>query len=245
MHYTLSSTDEDSYNRIHITIPPLPSVKTCEVTVTNLTANCNIQVLSEKDYITFMNEGKTYNIQFGNYSKLATESMLQLLQQGFAKVGLNVEVALDNCSRFIFASNTTFSIVYATYNVQMILGLYSKKDDEYPLHSSFENNIYVYRIKSVGFELSTPILYLMSNIGAIAFRNLSNDCVNLQTCTIAMRINNSFTDSMPIIASNAELSQKIPAAAVSGSTYLLVDANMHEVKLLSPMYISIYVEAVA
>lgn len=241
MMLTLNSTDESSYNRIHVTIPAMTNTHYVNVTVTNLTCNCEIVVLSEKDYLRIQTD-RIHTIQFSDYSNLSAETVRALLELKFAEAGIKVDVGMDACSRLIFASKEEFAIIEASYNVKMLMGLYTKKDDEFPLRSEKKDTIHVLKIDSVGFFLSTPILYLLSNIGCSAFRNDSNDGVNLQSCSTAMRINNSFTKSMPIIASNGEFSQTVPSNAVTGSQFILVDANLHEVKLLSPMYISIHIE---
>ena len=88
--------------------------------------------------------------------------------------------------------------------------------------------------------LSTPILYLISNVGSLAFRNTENN--DLQSCIIVMRIVNTFVNGMPIIASNGEFSQTITSTDITGSSYILVDSNMHEIDLLNPMYITIRVD---
>ena len=50
---------------------------------------------------------------------------------------------------------------------------------------------------------------------------------------------NSFTASMPIIASNSEFSKVTLSSDLTDFEIILVDANLHEVELLNPMYITI------
>ena len=59
-----------------------------------------------------------------------------------------------------------------------------------------------------------------------------------------MRVSNSFSANYPIINGNAEFSSVIPTNALSDIEFKLVDANRHPIRLLTPMYLSINVEAV-
>ena len=57
-----------------------------------------------------------------------------------------------------------------------------------------------------------------------------------------MRINNSFSSNVPIIASGDGSASIVPSGYVSGAVFILVDANMKQVDLLNPMYISLNLE---
>ena len=55
---------------------------------------------------------------------------------------------------------------------------------------------------------------------------------------------NSFSSSYPIVNSNIEFSSVIPVNSLSNIEFRLVDANMHDVKLLTPMYISLQTDSI-
>ena len=59
-----------------------------------------------------------------------------------------------------------------------------------------------------------------------------------------MRINNSFITDAPIIVNNADFQTIIPSNDLSMLEFKLVDANMQEIELLSPMYITIHCDAI-
>ena len=90
--------------------------------------------------------------------------------------------------------------------------------------------------------LSTPVLNLVSNIGDPSLRDNSDDSVNIQSCNTVLRINNSFSPNVPIIAGGDGSSSIVPSGYVSGAVFILVDANMKQVDLLNPMYISLTLE---
>jgi hypothetical protein len=52
-----------------------------------------------------------------------------------------------------------------------------------------------------------------------------------------MRIQNSFTPTIPLIASNAEFTKKIHVGDITNFETRLVDTNLHEIHLLSPMWV--------
>ena len=60
----------------------------------------------------------------------------------------------------------------------------------------------VYKINSpaVGYMLSTPILYLLTSVGAPVFFNEMNNEDKMQCGTISMVLNNSYSSSFPIVA---------------------------------------------
>ena len=70
--YTLSSTDPKHYNRIQVKLPVEFASKFVNVCVTSLTSNCNIEVMNEDDYITFLIEDETFRVVMTPYSKLTT-----------------------------------------------------------------------------------------------------------------------------------------------------------------------------
>ena len=94
---------------------------------------------------------------------------------------------------------------------------------------------------TVGYMLSTPILYLLTNIGNHVFFNEMHNSKRLQCGTVCMCLNNSFSSSFPIIASQGEIITRCSIGHASDIWFILVDANMKEVKLLNPMYITVSV----
>ena len=59
-----------------------------------------------------------------------------------------------------------------------------------------------------------------------------------------MRLNNAFSANMPIVVNNADFIFTVPYNDLSCLEFTLVDAYQHEIKLLSPMYITINVRSV-
>ena len=243
MQYTLSSNDSSCYNTVRCRISNPIQCRYLSMTVTSLTTNCNIRVLNARDFLTLSVGSDTLCVTFGDYTQLTTASFAELINEKLSDGGTEndnprVYATLDNCQRIVFQSTESFGLVSCTYNVKMLLGLYDKRDDEFPL-VGVDNGSGVYEIviRNCGYVLSTPILYLVSNLGAPNFRN--DEDGGLQSCDVVMRLNNSFTPQIPIIANNGEFSSIIPGGCISGVWFTLVDANMKAIDILNPIYITL------
>ena len=247
MRACFSSVDEDSYNRISVTIPPLTSSRYTAVSCNSFTANCNIRILNHKDYLAATIGNTPFTVYFEDYTNLNAESFAELLNSMLVEP-YSITCRVDNCNRLYFTAPQPFQLNEVTYNVKLLLGLYSYKDEEIragKIHSEPDSQgTHKLQINSVGYYLSTPILNLVSNIGDPSLRNNSDDIVNIQSCNTMLRINNSFSPNIPIVAAGNGIVSVVPSGYVSGSVFLLVDANMHPVDLLNPMYITLTMEAV-
>ena len=102
--------------------------------------------------------------------------------------------------------------------------------------------IYEATAPAVGYMLSTPILYLLTSVGAPVFFNEMQTQDKMQCGTISMVLNNSYSSSFPIVAQQNSIVTRTPLNFTSCITFTLVDANRREVKLLNPMYITVSVE---
>ena len=407
------------------------------VCVTSLTSNCNIEVMNEDDYITFLIEDETFRVVMTPYSKLTTASLPYILQDIFNNNNINITASVSNLDTLILTCEKQFSIIDMSYNMKLITGFYSLKSSEYPIKSvayqeeysvidrdnkpltnfsaydlniktndtrpiqytltppdaygfniqykseneeiarvenglilgmtsgecvinievrnpdtlltsapdftenitvrvvdgikttinnvSVPDNIILYtnetttiypvidpvnadfyidswesdypevvsvvngfisassvgtaiityrinnnteeetqtiekqifiRVKSpievrtvykvnspaVGYMLSTPILYLLTSVGAPVFFNEMHNEDKMQCGTISMVLNNSYSSSFPIVAQQHEIITRTPLNFTSNINFWLVDANMREIKLLNPLYITVRVE---
>ena len=435
--YTLSSTDPKHYNRIQVKLPVEFASRFVNVCVTSLTSNCNIEVMNEDDYITFLIEDETFRVMMTPYSKLTNASLPYILQDTFNNNNINITASVSNLDTLILTCEKQFSIIDMSYNMKLITGFYSLKSSEYPIKSvayqeeysvidrdnkpltnfsaydlniktndtrpiqytltppdaygfniqykseneeiarvenglilgvtsgecvinievrnpdtlltsapdftenitvrvvdgikttinnvsvpdniilytnetttiypvidpvnadfyidswesdypevvsvvngfisassvgtaiityrinnnteeetqTIEKQIFVhvkspievrtvYRVNSpaVGYMLSTPILYLLTSVGAPVFFNEMHNEDKMQCGTISMVLNNSYSSSFPIVAQQHEIITRTPLNFTSNINFWLVDANMREIKLLNPLYITVRVE---
>ena len=250
--YTVSSTDPNNYNKIYcnLTAPP---TKYSIMTITCLTTNCNIVVLDKGDFIVM--DGVKYEFKDA-YTNMNLEGFIELLRDITIKdkqeeetkndkviLSVNgVDLYIDNTGRLCFTSDREFVINDASYNVKMITGMYHMN---LPLKGKYDETSNEYKVLtlSVGFNMLSPVLYLVSNIAIKSYRNVDDDC-SLTGAKIVMRVNNSFQPSMPVIHNNADFETILLSNDLSMLEFRLVDANLHDVHLLSPLYLSVQVRSV-
>jgi hypothetical protein len=144
-----------------------------------------------------------------------------------------IELEVTNSNRLLFKKlDRDFTITAMSYNMKQITGFFNT---EFPLSS----NNHLILAPSIGFHLSTPILYLISNLGSRCFVHKARTSSDNR---VVMRIINSFSANFPIVSNNAEFSTMVNSNSLSDVWFQLVDANMRPIKLLLPMYISAFSE---
>ena len=240
--YTVNSTDPEHYNRLFCSLD-IPNTELSVFSVTELTTKCSILVLTTKDYFTINNK-RYFFVQ--DYTDLNSESFVEIVDDMIANDGYYCE--LDTASRIHFFAVNEFELGEMTYNCKLLFGLHDINppiiSKHNPLIQTDQKQEIV--IESVGFTLSTPVLYLLSNLGAKTFKNKLDDSSKscLSTLKTAMRINNSFSANYPIVSGNSDFETIIKSNDLSNVTFFLVDANLNELTLLSPLYLTIHVKAI-
>ena len=228
--YTISSVDYQHNNRIYTNITA-PHTEYCKMTITSLTTIANFVVLGTSDYIV-INEHR-YNIQ-EDYSDVNTASLVEYLN-GLV-IDNKIVVYYDNCSRVYFTSPETnhISIDDCSYNLRLMLGLVNV---ELPLQTDSGMLL----CPDVGLYLSTPVLYLACNLGSNSYRTAGTSFTSMR---ILMRLTNSFFAKQPIVNVNGDFTTTVKCSDLSDVRFTLIDANYHEVKLLTPMYLTVQIESI-
>ena len=259
LDYTISSTDH-TRNSVIYTNLAAPQTEFCKMTITSLTTMANIVVLSKEDY--FVLNGVKYCIN-NDYSEVSasslTESLNVLLQSTYGVT--DTQFFYDTCSRIYISSTNQLSLTDCSYNLKLLFGLVNVEFSyEKPFQStetlrsryaltnevSAENNgqdvtVYTLRFPDVGMFLSTPVLYLASNLGSNSYKNMQKSTTSMR---ILMRITNSFFAKQPIVATNGDYTTTVRSSDLSDVRFILMDANYHVIKLLSPMYLTVEIEAI-
>ena len=231
LKYTITSTDSSNYNVINSNLQP-PMTSFANLTVTCLTTKASFLLLTPNDFIEVNGVKCFFSTDYG---ELTNEGFADLLNDFFT----NITVSVDNVNRLVMSSANPFTINDMSYNTKILSGFYN---DTLPLTSNRGPlGNFLIKSSSVGFTLSTPVLYLVSNLGSKCYDNID---ANYCDRKILMRINNSFSSNYPIINSNGEFTTMIPVNSLSNIEFRLVDANMKDIKLLSPMYIAVTVEPI-
>ena len=136
------------------------------------------------------------------------------------------------------------TITYSLVNRSDEINKTFSKNIEIIVHSNNEV-ITNHKIESssVGYLISTPILYLIGVVGAPVFSNQMDNSNRMNSGSILMILNNSFSSSFPIVQQQADIVVKTFLNYASDFSVYLVDANFREVDLLNPFYIVLNVEA--
>ena len=242
MDFTISSVDYNHNNRIYTNLTA-PQTEFCKMTITSLTTMANFVVLDTCDYfeLTFGDAKYRYNITEA-FSDVNTASLVEYMNglingDGFAAY-------YDSCSRIYFTSNRDapdgmpngeFELSACSYNMELLLGLVNV-----PLPLQSRSGVLL--CPDVGLYLSTPVLYLACNLGSNSYKNTSD--INFTSLRILMRLTNSFFAKQPINHCNGDFTTTVRCTDLSDVRFTLVDANYHEVKLLSPMYLTVQIEAI-
>ena len=239
MEYTIASTDAEHFNRIHVNLP-LPSWKYSNVMITSFVANCNMLILKKGDYINLTLDDQNYkltiNANITSMSNAAT--FIATLPSISNSSDIPIEFNVNTDERITITASKPFTITDMSYNMKLVLGLYY--DVSFPIIGVKNNDTnYYYNIQAVGYFLSTPVLYLLSNLGGVNYFNRSDESYKIDANSISMRMLNSFTASMPIVSSNSEFSKITLSTDLTDFEIIMVDANLHEVEMLNPVYVTI------
>ena len=230
--YTISSVDYEHNNRINTNISG-PQTEYCKLTITSLTTMANFVVLDTNDYITINDH--TYRIQ-EDFSDVNTASLVEYLNGIMA--GSDVEAYYDSCSRIYFMSTNDITISACSYNLKLMLGLVNVS---LPWSTTLGAVTKVLLCPDVGLYLSTPVLYLACNLGSKSYRTSNSGFTSMR---ILMKLTNSFFAKQPIVNANGDFTTTVRCSDLSDVRFTLIDANYHEVKLLSPMYLTVQLEAI-
>ena len=240
--YTISSTDCNSNSTIHANLSN-PQTEYCKMTITSLTTMANIVVLAKGDYIKI---NGTRFVVSDDYSEISATSLTEYLNALVNNTIENdnaLEFYCDHCSRIYVHSTANFTFEDCSYNMRLLLGL---TNVELPLYARDEGQPYVapsyiLTFPDVGMFLSTPVLYLASNLGSNSYKNVNKSTTSMR---ILMRITNSFFAKQPIVATNGDYTTTVRSSDLSDVRFTLIDANYHAIKLLSPMYLTVQIESI-
>ncbi|KAI5516885.1 hypothetical protein TVAGG3_0498330 [Trichomonas vaginalis G3] len=224
MVYTITTKNPESYNSITTNLQS-PQGRYCKLTLNTMTTKACFALLTPEDFIVV--NGKKYSFE-DTYSDIPPTGFVDL----FNTLRTDVTCAATRAGFIMFGCPTEFTINDMSYNTKLISGFYYQ---QFPITGKG-----VIQGMSIPLTLSTPILYIVSNLGSKCYSNVDR---NYYDQKILMRINNTFSAGLPIVHSNAEFSALVNSNTLANINLTLVDANFVPVKLLCPMYLSMTAES--
>ena len=238
LDFTVCSTDPKHYNRISVKLPA-PITRLSKVIVTSLIANNDIIILNADDYIQIDGIQYSFNKDYTSTRISNVETFASLLNSILKDHDNGISLTTDTTNRCVFKSHKPFRIDRMTYNCTLLTGFYNTT---FPIYSDFKDDYYFITSESVGFAYSTPILYLLSNVGYQSYRTVNVS--DIAGSRVVMRLQNTYQADVPIISNNADFIFTVSSNDLAMLEFTLTDANLHELRMLSPMYITINVQAV-
>ena len=158
---------------------------------------------------------RIYDIKEGDELQLFT-----MLKEMIPKM----RITIGNNDQLLIISEEEFQITHIGPSLQKVMGF-----------TEFgQNSVNIIRPSALGSFNLTPVLYLVSNIGAVCHTYKNREYKNRK---ILMRIHNNFIQDFPITSYNHEFSSVIPSNTLSDVTFQSVDANFNQIRLLAPMYL--------
>ena len=227
MEYDVSLVSENEKLYAYIWAPANAKLA---VTCTSFTAQTSIVILNQSDYITINN--KIYKFD-DEYIEMNEDTFTVLLASLIAETGITITTT--NSHLIKFKSEKIFTICDMSYNMKLLTGFFK-----------FEKQISGNEIigDSVPYYVSTPVLYLVSNLGATNYTNVTNKKAACTGMTTLMKINNTMSHYSPIISGNADFTVQTTANVLSNAYFTVVDQNLNQIKLLNPFVITLKIRTV-
>jgi hypothetical protein len=176
--YTYCSIDPDHYNIIQCPIQYNGASEQVTWTVSGLMSYCHLVVLDKDDYIEFKvwgsdEEGNdvtlTYKLTVKQIHKTIDATVISIAITEGVKTLTNETIQFikteEGYSQFI-GIDTIFEVTSMSYRMRLALGFY------YPIiwpilsTLSFETGRDEVTSKAIGYNLSTPMWYVLSNLGS-------------------------------------------------------------------------------
>jgi hypothetical protein len=174
----------------------------------------------------------------------------------------NIQVQLDYCNRIYFQSNEPFDINSMSYSMSLLCGIKQHQLPVSAIELEIEQiteeedwdlkevlTVYMVKMPNYGDYNSTPVLYLLSNLGSNFYvqsqvdNEDSKDNSVMSNLNIFMRITNAFLPNLLITYADGDYKNNCFVHNLTSGGYIqLADANFVPVDLLYPMRLSLLVE---
>ena len=224
----LVSTDPNNYSTVKFTSSISKSNASIMYRVSSLSFIANFSITTPDDYLDIRIDDTTHRIQFpdkGRYEIPYDINQLVSTQlEGFS-ITLNDKGLLE-----LNKPDTQFSIIDASHNVKLLLGLYHST---FPIHSSNAKII----MPSVPYRSYGNVLYLTARTDMIC--SVNNKEGNEESLSIAYKTNEILYPGFPVMCKIPSQWSIINSSQLNQLEFTLVDFQFHPVKLHSPLYITL------
>ena len=236
-----SSTDPDKYYEVNCPVNYFGVSHQLKWFVSSINTVFTVEMFSTDDYITFRTVDQISIIRLEKSYKDRDESGL-IADLNTLLETYSITLAADELGRYKFSCDRDFAIIGMSYAIQQTLGFYYKKDisSTNPIECNKESDSsYYIRAKAIGYNNLSPVWYLLSNLGSPNIVASLYSPYEAYYPSIAMKIMNQFSADQILQYSNSDFMSVSQASALSNLRVKLVDVNLHPVKLLSPLFVTI------
>ena len=164
--YTITTKNPESYNSI-TTYLQSPQGRYCKLTLNTMTTKACFALLTPDDYIVV--NGMKYYWE-DTYSEIPPGGFVDLFNQLFPDK--NILSSITHAGTINFTGTFPFILNDMSYNAKLLSGFYNQT---FPIEAEWNNGYYIVKGLSVPLTLSTPILYIVSNLGSKCYSNVDRN----------------------------------------------------------------------
>ena len=232
----LVSTDPNNYSTIKFTSSIGKSNSPVMYRINSLSFIANFSITTNDDYLIIESGNQTYNIIFpdkGNYYNIVYD--LNQLFAAYEIEGYNFNT--NDRGQLILEGPQEFSIINASHNVKLLLGLYHTT---LPINSNPKINSetqHMITMPSIPYKSYGNVLYLTARTDMIC--SVNNKDGNEESLSIAYKTNEILYPGFPVMCKIPNQWSIINTSQLNQLEFTLVDFQFNPVKLHSPLYITL------
>jgi len=224
MIYYLKSTDPNDYGTIRFNSSFFNQSKHIEYRITSMSTLANFYVTTVDDYIV-VNDVTYHFADHGGYD-------INIFMLELSTILSPLSCSFDSLGRVVLSHSEPFSLTDASHRAKMLLGLY---DTDLPLVSNKGSIV----CPSAPYLCYGNLLFLKAHHGSIVATNATKNREEYHC--IVYKSSEFVYQGLPIICRHAGVPVTTTSDDFRTLEFTLVDVQLHEVKLLAPLHLTIEV----
>jgi len=237
----LVSTDPNNYGTVKFTSSIGKINNTIMYRISSLSFIANFSITTENDYLDIKIENQTHRILFQDKGKYDLRDLNEIISSNLQDYTIN----FNDRGLLTIIGPKQFTILDATHNVKLLLGLYHSK---LPILSSRPKIINEDQTQceltmpSVPYRSYGNVLYLTARTDMIC--SVNNNDGNEESLSIAYKTNEILYPGFPVMCKIPSQWSIINSSQLNQLEFTLVDFQFNPVKLHSPLYITIELQSI-
>ena len=240
----LVSTNSDNYSTIKFTSSAISKINTSIMyRINSISFISNFSITTKEDYLVIRIQNQDYRIEFQDKGKYEIVYDLNELISNEIE-GFNI--SMNDRGLLVMIYSNQFSIIDASHNVKLLLGLYHSN---LPLVSSRPKIIENQNLSpcelimpSIPYRNYGNVLYLTTRTDMIC--SVNNKDGNEESLSIAYKTNEILYPGFPVMCKIPSQWSLINSSQLNQLEFTLVDFQFQPIKLHSPLYITLEINPV-